>query len=84
MFVEGGAVGQDVIYQLCAEDVEEIKQCVVDEMLEGGGLVTATERHDFILVVAESSSKRGFPFIPFGYPDKVVGIGQVEFGVLLS
>lgn len=45
------ALDENVVYKHRAQDVQKVKQRVVDEVLKGCGGVAKAEEHDFILVV---------------------------------
>lgn len=52
VFCNGVTVDQDVGDKPGAKDVEEVKEDIVDEVLEGCWGIAESEKHDFVLVVA--------------------------------
>lgn len=50
----------------------------VHEVLEYGGGVDQTIRHDEILIVPCSSHKGSLPLVPLTYPDETVGTAEVQ------
>ena len=56
----------------------------VDSSLEYSWRIGEPKRHDQVLVSAVFGGKRCFPFLFFLYPDIVVGVFDVQHGVVLG
>src|SRR6516165_8189134 len=81
VFLAGPAEDEDVIEIDDSKVVQEVAQDVVHEVLEGGGSVGETKRHDVVLVVAIARTKRGLPLVTLRDANEVVAGTEVQLGV---
>lgn len=66
---EGITVDQDIVDKRCAENIQKIKESVVNEVLESGGGIAEAKGHDFVLVMTKSGSESRFSIVSFRYSD---------------
>ncbi len=69
MFVQAPGVDQDVI-----------NEHFVHKILEDGGSVDKSIRHNIVLVVASRCHKFGLPLVPLTYPDQIICTAEVQLG----
>ncbi len=62
------------------ESMEKLPEYLMHEVLEYGGGVDKSIRHDTIFVVARRSHEGGLPLVPLTYPDEVVCAAEVQLG----
>ncbi len=78
MFGLTPGVYKDVIDVDENELMEKLPEYLVQKILEYGGGVGKSIRHDPIFIVAGRCYKGSFPLVPLTYPDEVVGAAEVQ------
>ncbi len=62
------------------ESMEKLLEYLMHKVLEYGGGVDKSIRHDAVFVVARRSHEGGLPLVPLTYPGEVVCAAEVQFG----
>jgi hypothetical protein len=82
MFSHGITIDQNVVEIGRNKVVEEGSENIVDKMLEGGGGIARSKRHDQGFEKSVTGTKSRFPFFTFGHVYQVVGVSDVKGSIV--
>ena len=77
----GVGVDEDVIQVYQHASIGEVTKDVIHEVLEGGGHVHKSKRHDTPFKGAIAGAESGLPFITLSDSDQMVHIPEVDFQI---
>lgn len=73
-------INQNIIYVDNHGAMKEFPEHLVHKVLEYGGGVCQSIRHDQVFIVSCGSHKGRLPFVPLTYSDEVIRASKVQFG----
>ena len=74
----------DVVQIYDNEDIQLLREDLIDIALKDGRSIRKSERHNLILEVAVSGPEIGLLFVAFANPHPIIGICQIQLGETLG
>ena len=74
-------VNENIVKVYNYAHIEQIREDIIHEVLEGGRCIGEAERHDIPFKQTIAGPEGCLPFVTFSDTDKVIGMAEIDLGV---